>query len=174
MLFSTSSALASLEHVNAILEGTPESGGSQRRPVQDEVLDGLQNIVLQGGSLSRYFWPIRPGREARGELLRAACGVTEGSPLKSRELRNALEHFDERLDDYLMTSIVGFILPQYVGPLPEREEVPSHIFRAYYTDHGLFELLGNRYPIDPIVGEIGRIHERLTYCSEHGGRLQAP
>ncbi len=42
----------------------------------------------------------------RAEFLRQIFDVTESSPLYDKKLRNALEHFDERLDMYLEGGIV--------------------------------------------------------------------
>lgn len=88
---------------------------------------------------------------------RACRNAARINVLRSRDLRNAIEHFDEKLDQYLADGIVGNIFPQYLGPLPRRDGVPSHIFRAYYTDIALFELLGKQYQIKPVADEIERL-----------------
>lgn len=174
MLFNTASAVRSFERVSEAFQkiSEDESADAVASVDDDDILNNLQNIVVQGAALSRYFWPVRKGHGARAELLRTACGVTDENALKSRDLRNAIEHFDEKLDDYLAHGIVGNIFPQYVGPLPPRDGVPKHIFRAYYTDVVVFELLGKQYEIEPIAREITRLHRRLTFCSNNGGRLR--
>jgi len=58
-----------------------------------------------------------------------------------------------------------------LGPLEEQEGVPVHLFRAYYVDTGVFELLGKRYEIQPLAREVGRIHEQLRLMESNGGRL---
>ena len=97
--------------------------------------------------------------------------MTDESPLKDRELRNCIEHFDERLDHYLSKLIIGHIIPSYVGEAPEKCEVPQHIFRAYYSDIGTFVILGARYKIQPIVDEIFRLDRILRLCITDGCRL---
>ncbi len=88
-------------------------------------------------------------------------------------MRNAIEHFDERLDVYLSGHVVGHILPHYVGRTPSQDAgVPLHLFRAYFVDRGVFSLLGEQYEMQPMVDEIGRIHDLLVACAEAGGRLQ--
>jgi hypothetical protein len=176
MLFNTNSALESVERITdviATIDGLPED---EIRATIDPptLLDELQNVVLQAGALSRYFWPVRkkPHSVRRGEQLRRSFAMSESSPLYSRHLRNALEHFDERLDDYLHGGIVGVILPEYVGMRPADETVPFHLFRAYYLDVGVFSLLGEEFSIPPVVDELGRVHERLIFLSTHGGRLR--
>jgi hypothetical protein len=108
---------------------------------------------------------------AGGKYLRQALGITDQNPLKSRDLRNSMEHFDEKLDQYLSNGIVGTVFPQYFGLLPKDDGVPRHIFRAYYIDIGEFELLGNRYQIEPIAEELLRLNEALMKCNREGGRF---
>jgi hypothetical protein len=72
-----------------------------------ELLHNLQNLVIQGAALSRYFWPARPGHDSRAAFLRQSLAVAEDSPLKNRDLRNEIEHFDEKLEAHLGGGIVG-------------------------------------------------------------------
>lgn len=179
MLFNTASALQSYDkaskYVKAISEG--KIGPQDRK---DELLDCLQNLVNQGGAISRYFFPASDSprgatpeqkgmHKKRGAYLRKVFGVDDGSPLKDRGLRNAVEHFDERLDLYLESGIVGHIFPSLILEEPEETEVPHHIFRAYYLRKGIFQVLGERYEIQPIFEEIKRIHGLLVKFDENGG-----
>ena len=173
MLFNTQSATRSIEVVSTVMSYLTESEDENPLAAVDteDVLNHLQNVVVQGAALSRYFWPVGKGYKRRGEYLRQALGITDQNPLKSRELRNSMEHFDEKLDDYLSNGIVGTVFPQYFGPLPMDDGVPRHIFRAYYTDVGEFEMLGNRYQIEPIAKELVRLNEALMKCDREGGRF---
>lgn len=171
MLFNTTAAATSVDAVAGTLEAVERGELARGDMDADAFLNHLQNIVLQGASLSRFFWPVRPGHEGRGEHLRTSLGVTDASQLKNRDLRNALEHFDERLDRYLQANVVGYILPRYVGPTLESDGVPSHLFRAYFFDRGVFSLLGQEYEMQPLVDEIGRIHNLLLTGVENGSRL---
>src|SRR5689334_18838746 len=94
MLFNSRAALASIDHVSANLEALSAGKAID----SDELLNNLQNIVIHGAALSRYFWPVRKGHEARAQFLKKCLGVAEDSPLKNRDLRNQIEHFDEKLD----------------------------------------------------------------------------
>lgn len=176
MLFNTQSAARSIEVLSTVMSHLTESKDADPFAAIDteDVLNHLQNIVVQGAALSRYFWPLRKIYERRGEYLRQALGITDQNPLKSRELRNSMEHFDEKLDEYLSSGVVGNVFPQYLGPLPKDDGVPRHIFRAYYTDVGEFEMLGNRYQIEPIAKELLRLDEALMKCDREGGRLPRP
>jgi hypothetical protein len=173
MMFNAQSARRSITQINAVLHVVAEN--SPEDPVSAlpvfHLLGELQNLVLQSAALSRYFWPARSAHDWRGAQLRRAFGVSDESPLRSRDLRNALEHFDEQLDIYLEKRVVGRVLPEYVGPFVEQEGVPVHLFRAYYVDTGVFELLGKRYEVQPLARELGRIYEELRHMESDGGRL---
>jgi len=173
MLFNTQSAVRSIEVIGGVLDCVAESRAPDSWVAieAEDTLNHLQNIIGQGAALSRYFWPVRKGHERRGEHLRKAFGVTHENPLRSRDLRNAMEHFDEKLDQYLSTGVVGNILPQYFGPLITNDGVSNHVFRAYYTDVRQYELLGKRYEVEPIAEELLRLNEALMKCDRDGGRL---
>ncbi len=176
LLFHAQSALNSLASVSEAVEeavkGIDEDGLGKLD--QDWVLNHLQSAVVHAAAISRYFWPVRKGHEYRGAAIRAALQITDASPLKNRELRNQIEHFDEKLDEYLANGVVGMVVPHYVGPAPEESEVPGHIFRAFFSDTGVFVLLGKKYEIQPIADELIRVYELLKEMDRQGGRLTAP
>jgi hypothetical protein len=176
MRFNTLSAEKSISQVNAVLhvvqENSPEDPFSAL-PVH-LILDELQNVLIKAAAVSRYFWPARSSHEWRGAQLRSAFGISDENPLRSRDLRNSIEHFDERLDLFLQGEVTGHILPEYVGPLVEPAEVPVKLFRAYYVDKGIFELLGQRFDIQPISQTILEVHEQLGAMERSGGRLRGP
>ncbi len=78
----------------------------------DYLISIVQEAVGHAAALSRYFWPSPKGKKKeaqqnnlrinRGKRLCDAFSLNESSPLYNRDLRNAWEHFDERLDVYLL------------------------------------------------------------------------
>jgi hypothetical protein len=170
LLFCTESALRSAVRVADLL-GQHE-GGRYKFPPQP-ALDELQNIALQGAGMSRFFWPADKKYDKRGEILRKAFAVTEQSPLRSRDLRNRMEHYDEYLDDYLKTCIAGQFIPDYFGLKPPDDRGPLRVLRAFFTNTGEFEIFGSVFPMQPIVDEIRRIHELLIKFEKAGGRLRS-
>lgn len=132
----------------------------------------MQNIVCQGAALSQFFWPPRDGiHKSRGDQLRESLSVENSSPLRNREVRNAIEHFNERLDSYLSEGAFGIIMPSYVGNEPCEDESLHHLFRAYFTDTAKFVILGIGVEVGPLFNEIMRIGEALEGCRDSGGRL---
>lgn len=138
--------------------------------LQDSILNHLQNILVHAAAISRYAWPSKAGKENlhanRGTELKGRLGLSDESPLRDRNLRNKLEHFDENLDIYLASNpIVGHIIPAYVGGPIDNQGIPIHLFRAFYVDTAVFEILGHRFEVQPIVDELCRIYG-LFYAVE--------
>lgn len=174
MLFNSGSALRSISRLEQVFEKLPQQmtdEDAHRLPAR-QVLDELQNMVLQAAALSRYFWPVRKIFHARGQFLRETFALDDTSPLHDRALRNAMEHFDERLDAYIASGVVGFIFPEYVGRRPADDEVPGHFFRAFFLDVGTFRLLDEEFAMRPLADELIFVHEHLAHLDQNGGRLQ--
>ncbi len=136
------------------------------------ILDLLQNIILNVGGISRFFWP--PSKDvyhkSRGEKLREVYHVSDSSILKNRDMRNVMEHFDEKLDDFLRKNEIYKVMQKYVGPLSYVDDNRT-FFRAYFYDKQIFKMLNVEYEIKPIVDEIRRIHQILLLQKENGGRF---
>jgi hypothetical protein len=177
MLFNATSAFQSCSIAEKIIKKISD-GELDPQEKKDILLDCLQNVVNQSGAISRYFYPSRDGARGtdkksihkdRGQYLSKIFGVKDDNPLMNRALRNSIEHFDERLDLYLQDGIVGHIFPSLILPEPEDSDVPHHIFRAYYLKEGIFQVLDERYEIQPIVDEVARIHDLLVKFDGNGG-----
>ncbi len=175
MLHCTTAALRAADEVRDAIEA-----GSKYTPSSPEwqecaltIINGVQAVAAQGATISRYFWPARAKEPhlSRAARLRTGLGVSESSQLRNRDLRNRLEHLDEKLDDFCRQLVAGVILPTYVGPMRADSAAPTHYFRAYYTDVGVFEILGHRFHIQPLLDEIQTLHKRLLRCAEAGSRI---
>lgn len=169
MLFNTTAALRSVVMVNSLLATVMEN--SPDDPCEalpsSRFLGEIQNFIVHAAAISRYFWPVREGHEWRGAQLRNVFSIADDSPLRSRDLRNAIEHFDEKLDRYLEEGIVGQIIPEYIGPF-EEPSASIHLFRAFYVDRAIFQLLDKRFEINPIVAEISNLHQFLQHMDRSG------
>jgi hypothetical protein len=104
--------------------------------------------------------------------LRAAFSIKESSPLFDRELRNTLEHFDERLDEFLLEDIVGPAFPSpLVGSADLADEQLGHIFRLVDPDAEIFVLLGKKYPFGSSRQAVAELYYNATDLLDNGGRL---
>jgi len=106
----------------------------------------LQGILASAANLSKLLWGSddprmtqakRDQREAERKALRDSLGVTDESPLKSRRVRNAFEHFDERLEDRLRdpTKRRVYIGRNIGGHSPEATS--EEMFGHYFRDDGI-------------------------------------
>lgn len=166
------SALNSVEVANSIIQTLPseEPLSSDWRRV---LLDEMQNIVIQSGAISKFFWPPRNGKnelhKKRGEFLQKLFNIKPDSPLKSRKVRDHIEHFDEKLDNYLydpQKPVSGYIFPELVADIDDNEGTPHHIFRGYYLQTGIFQILNEQIEINSLVEEIVKISEKFRRKSE--------
>lgn len=175
MLFNTTSALQAVDRASKYIHAISE-GKLRPQDRKDELLDCLQNFINHSAAIARYFFPSMIGGKGeralhknRAEFLTKIFDISENSPLHDKKLRNAIEHFDERLDMYLEGGIVGTIFPSLILDKPEETEIPHHIFRAYYLNDGIYQILGERHSIQPIFDEIVRVHDMLNRFDEQGG-----
>jgi hypothetical protein len=125
------------------------------------IVSTVQEALTHAGALSRFFWPVKKGDSlatARGKRLRELFSLSEASPLKSRKLRNAFEHFDEDLDRFLLHDRFGCFFP---APLVDdhtlADEVIGNIFKLVDPVHGVCVLLGKKFEFLPIRDEVHRI-----------------
>ena len=175
MLFNSSSAARSILRLDSIFAKLPEHFTIEdvvQLPTKT-ILNELQNMVVQAGALSRYFWPVRAEYEPRGKALRECFAMTAASPLFNRDLRNAIEHFDERIDKYFSRGAFGCFFPEYVGIRPKNDGVPGHFFRAFFVDTGEFRLLDEDFEMKPLSDEVLFVQYHLQLMDKEGGRFQA-
>ncbi|MBV7298088.1 hypothetical protein [Enterovibrio paralichthyis] len=163
--FHCEAAMESIDFIHSFASMTNKKNGEYELTgeLTDQILNHLHNVFLHAASISRYFWPTTKGEnkihQKRASQLRSIFNIDGNNPLKSRKLRNCLEHFDENLDKYLNEKpVVGFIIPSYVGGEIESDGVPVHLFRAFYIDTAIFEVLGERFDVQPIVNAICDLH----------------
>ena len=145
---------------------------------EEFIIDLVQNVINRAAALSKYFWPKENNKKNRNELhqkrgrrLREAFNVNDDNPLKDPKGRNFIEHFDEKLDLYLLDGIVGNIIPSYVGNRINNDQGIHHFFRAFYVNDWTFIILNMEYKLMPIVDEIIRIYLLLEKFNKEGGRL---
>lgn len=151
-----------------------ESGSPNTQDKTEYIIDLVQNLLGSAAALSRYFWPVRTKSITtvmRAEKLREAFSIADTNPLKNRDVRNLMEHFDEKLDEFLSKNVAGTFIPSAVGKRNKNHQGTFHYFRAFHTDDWTFEILATEVPIIPIISEIIRIYLLLEKFKFQGGRL---
>ena len=128
----------------------------------------IQSILAAGAMVSKLLWPTpadqnidctplsdedehaRQRTLARGKRLRTELKIKSIPILESRQVRNAFEHFDERLDRYLLDQGSRFIGDRNIGP------------------KGQIVQIGGKLPpflrhIDPQAGTVSVLDEEVDY-----------
>ena len=137
----------------------------------DRVWYSLQALLVAGGNVSKILWPSAtsgPKGQVRGDSLRDALGVQEGSPLRCRKLRNHLEHFDERLDDLLDGPCL--VVDSNIGPA-NAIRAQGLSLRHYDPRLGVISFAGDSYELAPLLEAVGALRSRVD---EQLRRLDRP
>lgn len=149
----------------------------------EHLISIIQEAVGHAAALSRFFWPSPKGKkeqpnvqklkEARGKKLRASFELDNNSVLFNRELRNAWEHFDERLDLFLLENESGIFFPSCIVDSHGRADAPvEHIFKLLDPDAECLVLMGEKYFFAPIYKEVSRIFNLCLEFDKKGSRLR--
>lgn len=101
-----------------------------------------------------YEWRMR-----RGEHLRHILEIDDESPVLDRGVRNASEHFDEDLDDWIARAPRPTAEQVEAGALPSQ---PSPPMRRVDSSSGVVEVAGRQLDLAAIESELGRILERVV------------
>jgi len=127
------------------------------------VLGNIQNIILQAGNISKYFFPIAKNAISleRAQELREVFLIENNNVLKNKKLRNAIEHLDEKMDVFFQTYKAGNFYPSCVRYEHEFNERLDVFFRAYFLDSQRFVILNESFKITPLMEEIERIYDMI-------------
>jgi hypothetical protein len=138
---------------------------NQRQFLKREVFRGLHSLLTHASNISRILWPpsgnsaVAKRRANRGIALRHYLDLPDnGHPLKERTLRDHLEHFDERLDDWAGTSIQRNFIQDSIGAwgaLPSFDE--GDVMRWFDPSTLRFIFRGQSFDIQIIVSEIAKL-----------------
>jgi len=142
----------------------------------DRIWYSLHALLSAAGNASKLFWPLKSARGmkrspgARGATkdvgrrraaLRKSLGVEDDSPLVSRTFRDLMEHFDERLDDWLDEGREDYI-DFNVGPLSALPAGPEQVLRNFDPETGFITFRGVSLDLTPVVTELQRLHKVMT------------
>ena len=104
--------------------------------------------------------------------MRQAFDLSDDSPLKNRGLRDLLEHFDERLDQYLLRNDSGYFFPDaMIGDSALSDDKSGHLFKLVDRNSSCFVLLGEKHFFDGILTEVNKIYDRAREFDSNGRRL---
>jgi len=182
LVHQAEAAQLAAQEFNASLK-SPGANGTAR------AFAAVQSLLAAAAMVSKMLWPkpskfrfdgspLKEAEEAqrkttldRGRTLRTALGI-KGSPLlESRKVRNALEHFDDRLDRYFEAGH-RMVVDRNIGPknrLAVIGDKPALHLRLIDTEAGTVSVLEDDVPIQGLFDAIDDVSNRAQgWLTEHG------
>ena len=154
--------MAAVQRMNALLALQQNTAAEFFR----EAGDFLQHT----SATSRLLWPPgssdkmrRERANDRGDHLRISLGIQGDHVLRSRRLRDHLEHYDQRIDDWAETSPNKNIVDNMIGP---RSTIggdaikDTDIMRLYDPSTKKFVFRGESFDVQELVNGVIYIRDR--------------
>jgi hypothetical protein len=117
------------------------------------------------GNISKVFFPASHAPEEtrrRCGILRRKFDVADDALLGNRELRNAFEHFDERIDQWYRTSKRRNFLDRSIGPKSAIQGVdPGDYMRWFDPSTMTLSVMGEELELPELVAEVESLLERV-------------
>ena len=158
-------AVAAVERMNVLL--------TTQQNVASEFFREASDFLQHTSAASRLLWPPggsdkarRERANARGGHLRNSLGIDGDHILRSRRLRDHLEHYDERIDDWAETSPNKNIVDNMIGP---RSAIggdaikDTDIMRLYDPSTKKFVFRGKSFDIQELVSGVTDVHDRAVH-----------
>ncbi len=148
----------------ASVEWNKSPGRHQEQEVISQIFFYLHSFLTHVGNISKLFWCPRAKNntvyEVRGDWLRDVLDIRDPSCIRDRHLRDALEHYDERLDDWFNQHGAYMRMDFHLGSALPSWFPPEHRHRAFDPDTNTFSFMGQEFPLTPLVAEIRGVLKR--------------
>lgn len=129
----------------------------------------LQGLLGAAGNASKLLWGSgrspsdQAAKSAARKPLRDLAQVNDASPLKPRKIRNAFEHWDERIEEWFAAGDTKVYASRLVGP-PDSVSIegrpPDH-FGHYDPETGLLTFWEESVSVPDLIEELRRIYLKL-------------
>jgi hypothetical protein len=163
-----------------------------RNTLHNEVFRSLHSLLAHAGVVSRLLWTTPPKQHknesvraydtrvarhrpsTRATLLRRAAGLPDEHALKSREIRDHLEHFDERLDRWAATSVSKNLVQDLIGGPNTMKGIADEDMMRWYdpTTHSL-RFQGVQFEIAAIVVGLDDVSDACTRVLARSGFMSS-
>lgn len=168
-LYALAAADAIRNNLEVIHDSSKHGYWDKLNFAQRELFRSVHSLLTHTSNVSKIFWPIKSkgrewqARKARGELLRERVPVIVNlETLKDREVRNHLEHFDERLDEWRNRG-VGFYAQDNIGPIAALGVDEKCVMRHYDNETNCFVFRGHSFDIQAVINDFETLYSEL--CS---------
>jgi hypothetical protein len=138
--------------------------GPQRNAAMDRLWFSIHAFLTATANISKLLWPSprrkNPPLPARAAEVRTSLSVSDDSPLLSRELRDDFEHFDERLE-YWVVTWGDSVVDRSIGGSKSDFKSPSCL-RCFDYKSWTLTFCGKEYPLRPRINAIRELLEKAT------------
>lgn len=115
-------------------------------------------FLMTIGNISKLLWNNKSKFQKLRQELRTSLSVKENSLLSDRKFRNHYEHFDERMEDWVISSKEHRRLDWRIGEISPTSPLasldPKDIIRFYDPSKKLLMFRGEEYALEPLIEEI--------------------
>lgn len=127
----------------------------------DTIWYSIHSLLTSTGNLSKLFWPPNKKYSSRGQKLREIFSVEDTSLLNSRQIRNHFEHYDERLDTWILSREKIFA-DSNIGKIENMISnlKPEDYLRHYDPTTNTVYFKGDKFEIIPIIEEVRELHKK--------------
>lgn len=145
-----------------------------------QLVGAIQEAIGHAGALAFYFWnngnskmkdEIKEYTKNRSAGLRNDFNLSDDSPLKDRNLRNTFEHFDEKVDIFLINNLAGTFFPMpIIGKHTDLEEEQlNKNFKLLDIQAKCLVLLNHKFFFEDIQNEVIEIYKTAqNMIKQHG------
>ncbi|MFD9796246.1 hypothetical protein ACFWXK_35420 [Streptomyces sp. NPDC059070] len=154
---------------------------AQNTPVPPAAWVCFEDFLSFLGKVSRTLWPAAgkgpngtdkglEWRTQRGPFLRKILEVEDSSPLKAREVRNGSEHFDERLDEWIVSLPRPTVEEWQAGTKPT---FPAPPMRLIDIEAGTIQVAGADLDLRFMAEELQRLLAKIEELEPSAAALPA-
>lgn len=186
-------AIAACQAANQALQHCRvAANGDERKFAMGEVFRHLHSFLTHASNVSKMFWPSSVSqqkdgetdedylqrlknvpkefdRATRGAVLQELFEIEDESPLSSKLLRNHLEHYDERMDQWRAESSSQSFSSGGIAPIAAVSVLgATNSFRHFDPETMLFHFRGGEFSIQAQLTEVCKVSDRSMHLQKNG------
>lgn len=125
--------------------------------------NSIQSILTAAAKVSKILWPCNNNkkhieRKFRAERLRNLLTISEDNLISKRTIRDHLEHYDERIDEWFKDKKSAVYTDNVIElPKPKWADFPRNYHRSYNPVTKILTFRGDSINIGEVLEELDKI-----------------
>lgn len=164
--------LISYKELRELIAIVPSRDMAERRILSSRIWSRLQSVMSSASVISKLLWPTPMPREdgedkraiLRARRLRKTLNIREMNSILPRNVRNAFEHIDERLIEWLPNQPYDIPWGWSLSPFENEEEEPAdskYAFRYYNLNTEELRVAGASCNLRDVVKYVSTIESKI-------------